>query len=86
MQRPESITRGSDAVLTTPAPSRLAALRPGDSVLVRDGVKETNIWQRVAELKEGNGGRLKLRVEGTSFFFDEALVISYASDTGEGVM
>jgi hypothetical protein len=45
-------------------------------VLVWDGVQERNIWQRIAQI-EARGGRLMLRVEGTPFFFDEALVISY---------
>jgi hypothetical protein len=43
--------------------------------------KERNIWQRIAQI-EARGGRLMLRVEGTPFFFDEALVISYAALAG----
>ncbi len=53
----------------------LQALRAGDDVLVYDGVKERNIWQRVEKVREV-AGRLKIRVEGTDFFFDSALVIS----------
>jgi hypothetical protein len=58
-------------------------LRTGDRVLVWDGRKERNIWQRIAQI-EVSGGRLKLRVEGTPFFFDEALVISYAALAAPG--
>lgn len=58
--------------------SRLVHLQTGDFVLVWDGAKERNIWQRVAELKEVRG-RLKIRVERTDFFFDESLVVSFVS-------
>jgi hypothetical protein len=44
-------------------------------VLVYDGIKERSIWQRVEEVNETDD-RLKIRVEGTDFFFDSALVIS----------
>ncbi len=56
--------------------SRLAPLRVGDQVNLYDGVKDKNIWQQVAELKEADG-RLKIRVNGTSFFFDESLVMGF---------
>lgn len=58
--------------------SRLAHLKPGDFVLVWDGVKGRDIWQRIAEIEESSA-RLKLRVEGTDFFFDEALVVNFLS-------
>ena len=77
MQQLKSITRETPRVV-----SRLAKLRAGDFVLVWDGVKECNIWQRVAETRTAGSGRLKIRVEGAGFFFDEGIVISYVGLAG----
>jgi hypothetical protein len=77
MQQLKSITRETPRVV-----SRLARLRTGDFVLVWDGVKERNIWQRVAETRTAGSGRLKIRVEGAGFFFDEGIVISYVGLAG----
>ena len=55
----------------------LRNLLAGDSVFVWDGIKETNIWQTVADIKEVDG-RMRIRVEGTNFYFDESLVIDHA--------
>ena len=66
--------------ITQPPPragSRLAHLRAGDSVLVWDSERGRDRWQRVAETRIADSGRLKLKVRGTQFFFDEALVVSY---------
>jgi hypothetical protein len=71
MQHQESTTQQP-----LPPRARLEGLQPGDYVLVWDGVKSCDIWQRLAELRTAESGRLKLRVEGTDFFFDEGLVIS----------
>lgn len=59
--------------------SRLLTLRVNDHVYVYDGKKQSNVWQEIAAIKEVDG-RLKIRVKGTGFFFDEALVISFALD------
>ncbi len=64
---------------TPPRSSRLAALRPGDFVLVWDGVKGRNLWQQVADIRITNG-RQKINVRGTDFYFDEALVVSFAAE------
>ena len=54
----------------------LRNLRAGDRVFVFDGVQERNVWADVADVKEANG-RIKIRVEGVGFYFDQALVISF---------
>jgi hypothetical protein len=56
--------------------SPFATLRAGDCVLVYDGAKEKNLWCEIADIKEVNG-RWKIRVTGTDFYFDEALVINF---------
>jgi hypothetical protein len=55
----------------------LRNLLAGDSVFVWDGLKGVNLWQTVADIKEVDG-RMKIRVEGTTFYFDQALVIDHA--------
>jgi len=72
MQRFESTIRQN-----CPTASRLAGLRAGDHVYVWDGARARNVWCKVADTKEVDG-RLKIRITGTSFFFDEAIVISFA--------
>jgi hypothetical protein len=79
MQLSESITPKAETV-----PSRVAHLRPGDSVWVFDGMKDRNIWLRIAEITCVEG-RMRIRVEGTDFFFDEALVISHAVNCDQEV-
>ncbi len=71
------------STVTTPT-SRLSHLRAGDSVWVYDGVKDRNIWLEIAEAV-CVGGRMRFRVEGTDFFFDEALIISSAANTDREV-
>ncbi len=72
MQRLESTIKPN-----RPLASRLAGLRAGDEVFVWCGVKGRNIWCEIADIKQVND-RLKIRVKDTSFFFDEALVLSFA--------
>ncbi len=72
--------------ITTPitAASRLSHLRPGDWVWVWDGVAERNLWMQVAEAVCVEG-RMRFRVEGTDFFFDEALIIAHAVNSDREV-
>jgi hypothetical protein len=48
-------------------------IEAGEFVYVYDGHKDDYIWQLVSEVRV-EYGRQKIRVEGTVFFFDEALV------------
>jgi hypothetical protein len=75
--QPQNITPGQQS--TAP---RIFNFQTRDFVFVYDGVKDKEIWQQVAELKEV-GGRLKIRVKGTDFFFDESLVVRYLCDCPE---
>ena len=79
MQLSESITPKAETV-----PSRVAHLRPGDFVWVFDGVKDRNIWLQIAEAVCVEG-RMRFRVEGTDFFFDEGLIISSACAPDQAV-
>jgi hypothetical protein len=79
MQPIESITPKPEI-----ARSRVAHLRPGDSVWVFDGMKDHNIWLQIAETVCVEG-RMRFRVEGTDFFFEEGLIISYACAPDQAV-
>ncbi len=79
MQLSESITPKAETVR-----SRVAHLRSGDFVWVFDGVKDRNIWLQIAETACVEG-RMRFRVEGTDFFFDEGLIISSAADSDREV-
>jgi hypothetical protein len=58
----------------TPAPTR--CYRPGDKVLIFDGLVSQNIWIVVDEILFTNG-RTKIRSGNMDFFFDASLVISH---------
>jgi hypothetical protein len=79
MQLSESTTPKAETV-----PSRVAHLRTGDFVWVFDGVKDRNIWLQIAEAVCVEG-RMRFRVEGTDFFFDEGLIISSACAPDQAV-
>jgi len=77
-------TSGSSLTTLTTSTSRVSHVRAGDFVWVYDGIKDRNVWLQIAEavcVEE----RMRFRVEGTDFFFDEGLIISYASNLDQEV-
>lgn len=83
MLRPLFNTTKEVATIETNTPDR--QILPGDFVYVWDGAKNDYLWQLVKDVKV-DGARRKINVDGTSFFFDEALVAAVAYLTGEGVV